>query len=117
MSNRGRLACANFLIKNLHIDWKLGEMYFANKLIDYDPSQNNGNWQWVSSSGFESQAYNRYINPDSDLIKFDSDCLYVKKYITELSKVNNKDILAGKGYIPKMVDLKESLQYFKENMK
>ena len=59
MPNRLRLCCACFLIKNLHIYWKWGEKYFANMLIDYDPSQNNGNWQWIASTGFESQAYYR----------------------------------------------------------
>ena len=48
MANRLRLCCASFLIKNLDIDWRWGEKYFATKLVDYDPSQNNGNWQWVS---------------------------------------------------------------------
>ena len=84
MSNRGRLSCASFLIRNLHIDWKWGEKYFATQLVDYDPSQNNGNWQWVSSSGMESQAYYRYINPEKDLTEFDPYCIYVKKYIPEL---------------------------------
>ena len=79
MPNRFRLVCASFLIKNLHIDRRWGEKYFARRLVDYDPSQNNGNWQWVSSTGYESQAYYRFINPITDLTKFDIECIYVKK--------------------------------------
>ena len=121
MSNRGRLACASFLIRNLHIDWKLGEKYFANKLIDYDPSQNNGNWQWVSSSGYESQAYYRYINPEKDLIEFDPKCIYVKKYIDELIDTEYTKILEGQAhqvssYSEPIVDIKETFTSFKDKV-
>jgi len=114
MPNRLRLACANFLIKNLHIHWREGEKYFATRLIDYDPAQNNGNWQWVSSTGFESQAYYRFINPDTDLLKFDPECLYVKKYIDELKKYKCEDIHSKTEiYLPKIVDVKDSIKLFK----
>lgn len=121
MSNRGRLACASFLIRNLHIDWKLGEKYFANKLIDYDPSQNNGNWQWVSSSGYESQAYYRYINPEKDLIEFDPTCIYVKKYIGELIDTEYTKILEGQAhqvssYTEPIVDIKDTIKSFKDKV-
>ena len=62
-------------------------------LIDYDPSQNNGNWQWIASTGFESQAYYRYMNPITDLKKYDKMCIYVKKYVTELKNYSNNEIL------------------------
>lgn len=118
MSNRGRLCCSSFLIKNLHIDWRKGEKYFANKLVDYDPSQNNGNWQWVSSTAYESQAYYRFINPDKDLIKFDNNCWYVKKYISELKNVECKNIHKAKyinsKYPKKIVDISSSILEYKQ---
>ncbi len=122
MSNRGRLACSSFLIKNLQIDWKKGEKYFANKLIDYDPSQNNGNWQWVSSTGFESQAYFRFINPEKDLLNFDPKCVYVKKYIDELKDVDYQDILSGNinkytSYPSPIIDIKNSFEEYKNKVK
>jgi len=122
MSNRGRLACASFLIRNLHIDWRWGEKYFATQLLDYDPSQNNGNWQWVSSSGMESQAYYRYINPEKDLTEFDPYCLYVKKYIPEIKGVDCSLIHSGQAYINSnyvspIVDIKKTVLEFKETVK
>jgi len=122
MSNRGRLACASFLIRNLHIDWKWGEKYFATQLVDYDPSQNNGNWQWVSSSGMESQAYYRYINPEKDLVEFDPYCIYVKKYIPEIRDVECHHIHSGSAglysdYISPIVDVKETFSQFKDIVK
>ena len=118
MANRLRLCCASFLIKNLDIDWRWGEKYFATKLVDYDPSQNNGNWQWVSSTGYESQAYYRYINPIKDLLEFDPECLYVKKYISELENVSCTDIHSNtipkkSKYPDRIVDVKETLERFK----
>jgi deoxyribodipyrimidine photo-lyase len=122
MSNRGRLACASFLIRNLHIDWKWGERYFATKLIDYDPAQNNGNWQWVSSSGYESQAYYRYINVLKDQVEFDPECLYAKKYIDEIKDLDCPIILSGEAYLHSsynepIVDIKDSMNDFKESIK
>ncbi|MFC1842949.1 cryptochrome/photolyase family protein [Candidatus Dependentiae bacterium] len=92
MHNRGRLITSNFLIKILLIDWKKGEQYFAQKLIDYDPSVNNGNWQWSSSTGADSQPYFRIFNPWLQSKKFDSACEYIKKWVPELREVNNADI-------------------------
>ena len=63
MHNRTRLITSNFLIKILGIDWRWGEKYFATKLVDYDLSVNNGNWQWSSSTGADSQPYFRFFNP------------------------------------------------------
>ena len=57
MHNRGRLIVSSFLIKNLQIDWRKGEKYFAQQLVDYDVLVNNGNWQWTSGSGADSQPY------------------------------------------------------------
>ena len=92
MHNRCRMIVSNYLIKILRIDWRKGEKYFAQKLVDYDPSQNNGGWQWSSSSGTDSQPYFRIFNPWRQSENFDKDCDYIKYWIPELKDVNNKDI-------------------------
>jgi len=93
MHNRCRMIVASFLTKNLFIDWKLGEEYFATKLVDYDPSSNNGGWQWCASTGTDSQPYFRIFSPIAQLKTYDKDCLYVKKWIEELKNINNKIII------------------------
>lgn len=85
MHNRVRLITSSFLVKDLHVDWRLGEQYFAQKLVDYDPAVNNGNWQWVASTGTDAQPYFRIFNPWLQQKKFDSDCKYIKKWIPELA--------------------------------
>jgi len=92
MHNRGRLIVASFLIKTLLIDWREGEKYFATKLTDYDPASNNGNWQWVASTGADSQPYFRIFNPWSQSEEHDPDCEYIKKRIPELENVPNDKI-------------------------
>jgi len=92
MHNRCRMIVASFLTKDLHIDWRMGEKYFASKLIDYSPMQNNGGWQWASSSGCDAQPYFRIFNPWTQSKKYDPDCMYIKKWLPELKNVNNKDI-------------------------
>jgi deoxyribodipyrimidine photo-lyase len=92
MHNRVRMVTASFLIKDLHIDWRWGEKYFARNLIDYDPSVNNGNWQWVASSGCDAQPYFRIFNPWSQQKKFDPECAYIKKWVPELRDVPPKAI-------------------------
>jgi deoxyribodipyrimidine photo-lyase len=92
MHNRGRLIVASFLIKNLLIDWRWGEKYFATKLVDYDPAANNGNWQWVAGSGADSQPYFRIFNPWSQSEKHDPQAKYIKKWIPKLENVDVKDI-------------------------
>ena len=84
MHNRVRLITASFLVKDLHIDWRYGERYFALKLVDYDPSINNGNWQWVASTGCDAQPFFRIFNPWLQQKKFDPNCNYIKKWIPEL---------------------------------
>ena len=85
MHNRVRMIVASFLTKDLHIDWRLGEKYFAQTLVDYDPSVNNGNWQWAASTGCDAQPYFRIFNPWRQALKFDPDCVYIKKWIPELT--------------------------------
>jgi deoxyribodipyrimidine photo-lyase len=88
MHNRVRMIVASFLVKDLHIDWRWGEKYFAQMLIDYDPAVNNGNWQWSASTGCDAQPYFRIFNPWSQQEKFDPDCLYIKKWVPELAKLS-----------------------------
>ncbi|MER0438884.1 deoxyribodipyrimidine photo-lyase [Emticicia sp. W12TSBA100-4] len=85
MHNRVRMITASFLIKHLLIDWRWGEAYFAEKLMDFDFSANNGGWQWASSSGCDAAPYFRIFNPTSQTQKFDPELKYIKKWIPELN--------------------------------
>ncbi len=92
MHNRVRMIVASFLTKDLHLDWRWGEQYFAEKLVDYDPAVNAGNWQWVASTGCDAVPYFRIFNPWLQQQKFDSDCIYIKTWITELVDISSKQI-------------------------
>lgn len=94
MHNRVRLVTSSFLVKDLHVDWQKGERFFAQHLIDYDPAVNNGNWQWVASTGCDAQPYFRIFNPWLQQKRFDRDCDYIKRWVPELQAVPNKDIHA-----------------------
>ncbi len=83
MHNRVRMIVASFLVKDMRIDWQWGEKYFAKNLVDYDPSVNNGSWQWSASMGCDAQPL-RIFNPWLQQEKFDPDCEYIKKWIPEL---------------------------------
>ena len=107
MHNRARLIVASFLVKTLLIDWREGEEYFAQTLTDYDPSNNNGNWQWISGGGADSQPYFRVFNPWRQAAEYDPKCEYIKKWIPELKDVPEKDLLK---WDTKYVDYKD-LQY------
>ncbi len=87
MHNRLRMVCASFLTKHLLIDYKLGEAYFASKLLDYDLSANNGGWQWAASTGCDSQPYFRIFNPHTQSEKFDPLGLFIKKYLPVFADV------------------------------
>jgi len=87
LTNRMRLIVANYLVKDLLINWQLGEQYFGSQLVDYDVSQNNGSWQWVAGAGCDTQPYFRIFNPNLQSVKFDSDCEYIKKFVPELKGV------------------------------
>ena len=93
MHNRARLIVASFLVKTLLIDWREGEEYFAQTLTDYDPSNNNGNWQWISGGGADSQPYFRVFNPWRQAAEYDPTCEYMKKWVPELKDVPEKDLL------------------------
>ncbi len=92
MHNRVRMITASFLTKDLHIDWRMGERYFAANLTDYDPAVNNGNWQWCSSTGCDASPYFRVFNPWIQQKKFDPDAEYIKKWIPELRVLSPKEI-------------------------
>ncbi len=94
MHNRVRMITASFLIKDLHIDWRKGEQYFAQHLIDYDPAVNNGNWQWVAGTGCDAQPYFRIFNPWLQQKNYDPDAVYIKKWIPELEALSAKEIHA-----------------------
>ena len=86
MHNRVRMVCASFFTKHLLMDWRIGEAYFAEKLLDYDLSANNGNWQWSAGTGCDSAPYFRVFNPEEQQKKFDPDFKYIKKWVKEFGK-------------------------------
>jgi len=88
MHNRVRMVVASFLCKHLLIDWRWGEAYFAEKLLDYDLASNVGNWQWAAGSGVDAAPYFRIFNPTSQLEKFDKKETYVKKWVPEYGTEN-----------------------------
>lgn len=88
MHNRVRMIVASFLTKHLLIDWRWGEAYFAQKLLDFDLAANNGGWQWASSSGCDAAPYFRVFNPTLQTEKFDKDLRYIRKWVPELNEFN-----------------------------
>jgi len=88
MHNRVRMIVASFLTKHLLIDWRWGEAYFAQKLLDFDLAANNGGWQWASSSGCDAAPYFRVFNPSLQTEKFDKNLKYIRKWIPELNEFN-----------------------------
>jgi deoxyribodipyrimidine photo-lyase len=103
MHNRLRMLAASFLVKHLGIDWRWGERYFAEKLIDFDLSANNGGWQWVSSSGCDAQPYFRIFNPITQSQKFDAQGTFIKRYLPQLKSLGSKFIHAP--WLAKPLDL------------
>lgn len=85
MHNRVRMVVASFLTKHLLIDWRWGEAYFAEKLLDFDLASNNGGWQWAAGSGTDAAPYFRIFNPESQWKKFDPKSTYIKTYIEEFN--------------------------------
>ena len=92
MHNRLRMIVSSFLVKDLLIDWRWGERYFEDNLIDFDFSANNGGWQWAASTGCDSQPYFRIFNPVLQSEKFDKDGSFIKKYIPQLVPLSIKEI-------------------------
>lgn len=118
MHNRVRMVVASYLTKNLLVDWKWGEKYFASKLIDYDPAQNNGGWQWSASVGTDPRPL-RIFNPYTQAQEYDPKAIYIKMWVPELASVPEKKLTDGKtqdfsaianGYPAPLVDQKESFR-------
>ncbi|MBC1998848.1 deoxyribodipyrimidine photo-lyase [Listeria marthii] len=123
MHNRLRMITASFLTKDLLIDWRFGEKYFQQMLIDYDPASNIGGWQWAASTGTDAVPYFRIFNPTTQSEKFDPDGKFIRKYVIELAHIPDKFIhqpekmsekeqneyglLVGKDYPLPIVDHKE----------
>lgn len=97
MHNRVRMLTASFLTKNLLIDWRWGERYFAEKLLDFDLASNNGGWQWAAGSGTDAAPYFRIFSPEAQMLKFDSQYHYIKKWIPEFG---------SEKYVKPMIDNK-----------
>lgn len=125
MHNRCRMIVASFLTKDLIIDWRWGEKYFMQKLVDGDLSSNNGGWQWSASSGMDPKPL-RIFNPASQAKKYDPDAEYIRQWLPEIRHLNTSllisgDIdpaaLEGTGYPTKIVDHKEQQATFKERYK
>jgi deoxyribodipyrimidine photo-lyase len=92
MHNRLRMVVASFLVKDLGIDWRRGEAYFAEHLNDFEFASNNGGWQWAASTGCDAQPYFRIFNPVSQSEKFDADGKFIRKYLPVLENLSNKDL-------------------------
>ncbi|HZH97104.1 MAG TPA: deoxyribodipyrimidine photo-lyase [Flavisolibacter sp.] len=110
MHNRVRLITAGFLVKHLLIDWRWGDDYFGQKLLDYELSSNNGNWQWIAGGGSDASPYFRVFNPFEQTKKFDPELKYVKTWVKDYRP----------GYLPLMVEhdfaRKRALEVFKNSL-
>jgi deoxyribodipyrimidine photo-lyase len=120
MHNRVRMITASFLVKDLHIDWRKGERYFAQKLLDYDPAVNNGNWQWNAGTGADAQPFFRIFNPWTQAKKFDPNAEYIKTWVKELKEKEAREIFAiekGKlvdDYVKPIVEHKKEAEKAKQ---
>ena len=94
MPNRARMVTASFLVKDLLIDWRWGENWFMENLIDGDLAANNGGWQWVAGTGTDAAPYFRIFNPVTQSRKFDPEGEYIRKWIPELADLNSPAIHA-----------------------
>ena len=93
MHNRVRMIVASFLTKHLLIDWRWGEAYFAEKLLDYELSSNNGNWQWAAGCGCDAAPYFRIFNPAEQTKRFDPKMIYIERWLGQLSSYRLKPIV------------------------
>jgi deoxyribodipyrimidine photo-lyase len=130
MHNRLRMIVASFLTKHLLVDWRKGEAFFMQHLIDGDLAANNGGWQWAAGTGCDAQPYFRIFNPLTQSEKFDPNGDFIRKYLPELANVPTKHIHAPQAYLAAtgqsdvycdaIVDLKEArvqaLEYYKSEL-
>jgi deoxyribodipyrimidine photo-lyase len=105
MHNRMRMLVASVLVKQFLVDWRLGEKFFAQHLLDYDPLINNLNWQFQASSGSFGFDYFRQLKPESQNARFDKNCEYVKKWLPQLNDIPNKHIIQWEKYYDKYQDI------------
>jgi len=125
MHNRARMIVASYLVKDLLIDWRWGEAWFIENLLDGDLAANNGGWQWTAGTGTDAAPYFRIFNPVLQSAKFDPHGDYIRKWIYELREVNAKDIHAPwekgiklKGYPERPIierDKDRTLQAYKQS--
>lgn len=108
MHNRVRMIVASFLVKNLLIDWRWGEAYFAEKLLDYELASNVGGWQWAAGCGCDAAPYFRVFNPESQLKKYDPKLEYVKQWVPEFEDLDYKPMVDIKA------SRKKSIETFKK---
>ncbi|MFN4117447.1 cryptochrome/photolyase family protein [Acidovorax sp.] len=106
MHNRLRMVVASFLVKDLGLDWRRGEAYFAEHLNDFDLAANNGGWQWASSSGCDAQPYFRIFNPVSQSEKFDPEGKFIRRYLPQLARLPDKALHAP--WLARPLDLQEA---------
>jgi deoxyribodipyrimidine photo-lyase len=115
MHNRARMIVASFLTKHLRIDWRKGEEFFAQYLMDYELASNVGGWQWAASTGTDAQPYFRIFNPVAQGQKFDPEGEYIRRYVPELSSLPDsqihepwKSLMRPSSYPLPIVDHKEA---------
>ena len=124
MHNRVRMIVASFLVKNLRIDWRQGQAWFWDTLVDADLANNSASWQWVAGCGADAAPYFRIFNPVLQAQKFDPDGDYIRKYVPEIAKLpdkylaqpwtasdtmlNQSGIVPGETYPYPVVDLSQS---------
>ena len=94
MHNRLRMVTASFLTKDMGLDWRRGEAWFAQQLLDFDLAANNGGWQWAASTGCDAQPYFRIFNPVSQSRKFDPQGRFIRRYLPQLAKLSDEAIHA-----------------------
>ena len=94
MHGRVRMIAASFLVKDLGVDWRIGERHFRRLLVDADPAQNVGNWQWVAGTGADAAPYFRIMNPITQSRRFDPDGAYIRRYVPELAALDGPGIHA-----------------------
>lgn len=112
MHNRVRMITASFLTKHLLMDWRKGEAYFAEKLLDYELASNNGGWQWAAGSGTDAAPYFRIFNPESQQKKFDKDYKYIKKWVPEFGTDDYPDPI-----VDHKLARERCLETYKESLK
>ena len=116
MHNRVRMVTAGFLCKHLLIDWRWGEAYFAKKLLDYELSSNNGNWQWSAGTGCDAAPYFRVFNPSEQIKKFDKQNTYINKWVEDLNEFSYPDPVVEHAFARNraIASYKEGLEVFSE---